>query len=665
MATTESATPTSQHREKIYAVFADRTTDFDETAQQALEIATDALDTDTGFITRIHEGTQRITHATNSETSIQLGASCPLDEAYCRRTIQREDPLVVQDSYTSESIDDAAIERFGLGCYIGTKIVVDDETYGTLCFAGVDPREESFTHAETMFVELLARLISQAIERREYERELEAHANQLKEQKERFQDIAETTFDIIYRIGLQAQFTYVSSASERIIGYHPDELVGEPFGEFIEESSLNDTLDAFQHVLQGGSVENFELEFRTKSGERAVLEINVRPVFDDGEIVEIQGVARDITQRVEQEQKLELRNRAIEDSQLGITISEITDGEESIVFANSAFEALTGYDKAEILGGDHGPLVGERTDSDVITAFRQSLQQGESATVEVVNYRKDGTPYWTQLSGSPVLNEEGALTHAIQFHQNITERERTRRLIDLFNRLHRHNLRNELNVILGYAELAGDTDSGEYSQEQADAASTIHKTAKSLLAYTERIRELEQYTHQERRPTRIDPERMLSRIVETFRASFPESTVEFSVETCRDICAGDELERAVLELVRNAFVHNDQPTHVEIRVTEAGDHIEIEVVDDGDGISAQEVGYIDTGKETELEHGSGVGLWFVNWIVTRYGGSFQLRPGKPGNEDDTDGTIATILIRGIHATGDIRDTVQPPTPLFR
>lgn len=653
--------PTPRQREEMYAVFADRTKGFDETVQQALEIVTHSLNLDVGFVTRITDGTQYIMHTTESDTSIKQGAACPLDQAYCRETMQQSSPLVVQNSQISESVSDLAFETFGLGSYIGTKIFVDEEAFGTLCFAGTDPRSRPFSEAESVFVELAARLVSQALERRRYEQEIDARSSRLKAQKERFEDIAETTFDILYRIDLQARFTYVSSAAERILGHHPDELVGESFSDFIEESSLRPTLEAFQQVLRDEAVENLELEFRTAGNGHALLEINARPVFEGDEITGIQGVARDITHRAEQRQKLRIRNRAIEDSRLGITISELTKGRTSIIFANRAFEDLTGYTEKEILGGRHQMLLGEQSDSGVVSGFREDIAQGESSTATLVNYRKDGTPYWVRTTISPVHDDEGNITHVVQFHRDITEQERARRLIELFNRIHRHNLRNELNVIQGYSELLQGTQPDPESPDQSVAIDAIQRTATSLIRYTERVRELEQYANRDRQPTRIAPRAMISRIAESYRDSFPQSTVEYAVQTQRDVCAGDEIERAISELVKNSLVHNEPRTSVEITVSDRREEIMIEVADDGVGLSNQEVESINTGKETALTHGSGVGLWFVNWIVTRYGGSFQVQSGE---ENSTVGTLATVCIPAVAPESDVQTAVRPPTPLF-
>jgi signal transduction histidine kinase len=67
---------------------------------------------------------------------------------------------------------------------------------------------------------------------------------------------------------------------------------------------------------------------------------------------------------------------------------------------------------------------------------------------------------------------------------------------------------------------------------------------------------------------------------------------------------------------------------------------------------------ISAGEETPLEHGAGLGLWLVNWIVTRYGGSFQIA-GDPG-----EGTTATIRLPALPEEATVQETTRPPTVLF-
>ena len=131
--------------------------------------------------------------------------------------------------------------------------------------------------------------------------------------------------------------------------------------------------------------------------------------------------------------------------------------------------------------------------------------------------------------------------------------------------------------------------------------------------------------------------------------------------------AGDRCRRAFLLDNEQLYPHGDLldvMADVSIReevydtFADAGDEVEIRVRDDGRGIEEMEAAVIADGTETPLEHGAGLGLWMVNWIVTRYGGSFQVATGD-------DGTVATVRLPAIGPGETVETATRRPTVLFR
>jgi PAS domain S-box-containing protein len=527
--------------------------------------------------------------------------------------------------------------------------------YGTICFADHDERGVPFTEAEEVFVELLAKLIGRAFEREAYEAELEARNDRLRREKERFRSIAETSFDIIYRIDMDGQFTYLSSAVEDMLGYSATELVGAPFTAAIAECSVAAAEDAFERVRAGERVENLELQFLDSDDSPVVMEINSGPIREDGEVVGSQGVARDITARKDREQELRLKNRAMDEAHIGMSIAAADQPDEPLVYVNDGFEAVTGYDESDAIDRNCRFLQGQATDPAAIDTIRDSIAADEPMSIEILNYRQDGAPFWNQVRVSPVANPVGDVTHYLGFQDDITDRKRSEQLVRLLNRVLRHNLRNDMNVVLGLGKNLKESA----DETVADHGARIERTARKLVQLSEQARELEACARQDRAPTRIDPATLVDDIVATYRERYPNATVEHTVNTDRGICAGEEIDRALGELVDNALKHNPEPEPtVEITAVDDDEWIEITVADDGPGVDKMETSVIATGEETALEHGAGLGLWLTNWIVTRYGGSFQLRG------DDT-GTVATVVVPAIDAGMSVEEAARRPTVLFR
>jgi PAS domain S-box-containing protein len=642
-------------RNRLYNVFADPDRDLEEKVGRALRIGTEYLDLPFGFLTRIDEGVQEIVQATGDHDLLQPGETCPLDDAYCRLTVELDSPLAV-DNASASAIDQRAVDTFGLGTYIGTKVVVDGETEGTICFADTDVRDEPFTEAEEMFLELLGRLVSGERERRAYERQLAERNARLEREKRRFEAIAETSFDILFRVGLDAEFTYVSSAVERVLGHPPAALTGEPFVDFMTDAAAERAGSAYAEVLENRTVENLELDFLDRTGSVVVLEVNATPVTRDGDVVGVQGVGRDVTARKERQRELRIKNRAMDEAQVGICICDVREPNEPLVYVNDGFERVTGYDTEELLGRNCRMLQGERTDPATTRRFRAAIDAEEPVVAELVNYRRDGTPFWNRVHLAPVDDETGAVTHYVGFQQDVTERKRTEQLIRVLNRVLRHNLRNDVNAFLGWTDQLNAGDGGD-----VDAERRIERVAEDLLTTSERARELERYARRERTPERLDPEALLAGVVDATRERWPAATIRLSVRTDPEtgICAGAELERAVEELVENAVKHDQsaEPS-VAVKAEADGEWVRLVVADDGPGIDGMESDVVAAGTETPLEHGSGLGLWLVNWVVTRYGGSFAIEA-----ESDGSGTTATVRLPRIERGTPVEAAARRPTIL--
>ena len=157
--------------QELYDVATDPATSFEGKVDRLLRIGTERIGLPYGFLTRIEtedsggERRQFVVRAVGSHERLQPGASAPLSEAYCRKTIETDDLLAVADTDEAGWVDDPARLAFDLGSYIGGKVTDGDELYGTFCFASTAPRDEPFTEAERAFVRLLSKWVSYEVER--------------------------------------------------------------------------------------------------------------------------------------------------------------------------------------------------------------------------------------------------------------------------------------------------------------------------------------------------------------------------------------------------------------------------------------------------------------------------------------------------------------------
>jgi diguanylate cyclase (GGDEF)-like protein/PAS domain S-box-containing protein len=106
----------------------------------------------------------------------------------------------------------------------------------------------------------------------------------------------------------------------------------------------------------------------------------------------------------------------------GFTIADATKTDQPLVYVNETFCALTGYSPQEILGHNCRFLQGPDTRDDHVAAIRAAITAGQGCTVVLRNYRKDGTPFWNELSLTPLRDATGTLTHFVGVQHDVTAR---------------------------------------------------------------------------------------------------------------------------------------------------------------------------------------------------------------------------------------------------
>jgi PAS domain S-box-containing protein len=119
-----------------------------------------------------------------------------------------------------------------------------------------------------------------------------------------------------------------------------------------------------------------------------------------------------------------LRDRAVIATDLAFTISDPRKPDNPLVWVNPAFSRSTGWSADEVIGQNCRFLQGDATDPAAIEAIRQAIRQGVPLTVTLLNYRKDGTAFWNQLSISPVMDGAGELVSFVGIQIDVTERVR-------------------------------------------------------------------------------------------------------------------------------------------------------------------------------------------------------------------------------------------------
>ena len=465
--------------------------------------------------------------------------------------------------------------------------------------------------------------IQDITERKENERELQ-----------RIQQAVESAARAIFITDTDGTIEYVNPAFEELTGFTEAEAVGETPHMLNSDEMSDEYFEDLWETLRSGEVWKAEVIDRRKDGELYTAMQTIAPVTDGNDIHAFVAVQDDITERKEREKTLKRRRQAIDEAPVGIGITDPSRTDNPLIYVNDAFVELTGYPREEALGENCRFLQGRNTDPDKVAKIREAIDNEEPISVEFRNYRKGGTEFWNHLEIAPVKNDAGEVINYVGFQQDVTERKQRQEQLAVLDRVLRHNLRNDMNVIRGHAETIQATAANEI----AASADKIVEKGEELLELAEKERHITTLLREEPTVTDIKLCDRLQTIVSNVKSEYPDATVTVDCADEVTVRATTQLDQAIEELLTNAICHNDSPSpEASVTVSLTDETVHIAIADSGPRIPDMERNVLANKLEqTPLYHGSGLGLWLVNLVVARSGGTLTVEENSPA------GNIITI-----------------------
>lgn len=467
----------------------------------------------------------------------------------------------------------------------------------------------------------------------------------------RFKNAVEAAGQGVIIADADGQIEYVNPAFEEITGYTKAEAVGQT-PRILKSGEMSDEFyeDMWETVLNG---ETWQAEFtnRRKNGELYHVNQTVSPIMDDeGTIEAFAAVQTDITDRIERVEELRIQTERLDMALEGANLSVWDwDMQADEVYRDDRWATMLGYDPDEI-GTDWKDwesllFPGDRP------AYQEALARHIEETADYIEseYRLQtaaGDWKWIRNRGKIVdRDEDGTPLRAVGIHQDIDEQKRTKNALEKNNellraidRVLRHNINNDMNVIKGFAEtIAAAVEDPLESQAQQ-----IVESSEKLLQTTDKERRITKLLTEGEGLQTVNIGALIERVVERHRQQYPSATIETRIPEPVTVTAVTQLDQAIAELLENATIHtvDPEPTiEVTMEPTEQG--ATISVTDDGPGIPEMERQVLTgEGDITPLYHGSGLGLWFVNLVVSRSEGHLQFGESADG------GSIVTLRLPG-------------------
>ena len=427
---------------------------------------------------------------------------------------------------------------------------------------------------------------------------------------------------------------YVNDGFAELTGYPQSEAVGRNCRFLQGPGTREEPVAEMRTAIDNEEPVSVELRNYRKDGTPFWNRVTIAPVRDDdGEVVNFVGFQEDVTDRKEREQDLQLFRRAVENVGNAVVI---TDRAGEIKYVNPAFERQTGYSRADVVEANPNILASGRQPDAFYEELWETILNGETWEAELVNQRKSGELYHVEQEISPIENSVGDITHFVAIEADVTDRQLREEQLSVLNRILRHNLRNGINVVEGNATLLGEL----LAEDDTDAlqfVESIQERAASLAALGEKASTVRSLFEQEP-PTdaRYPIADLLAAVTTEFEESQPEATITTTLDQPLAVRADSRLRIALKELLTTTLGYNDtaEPaftiTAAPADTGRSEEWVEITVSDNGLGIPEHEWKAIEHGEETQLQHGSGLGLWLVHWTVSLLGGEVRIEGGDTG-----------------------------------
>ncbi|GAB3326473.1 PAS domain S-box protein [Haloplanus salinarum] len=407
-----------------------------------------------------------------------------------------------------------------------------------------------------------------------------------------------------------------------------DELRGRPLADvYTDEATKRLEQGGYERALAGEFV-TAERTLCTRSGERLETLLQATPRRNtEGDIVGTHALYVDMTERKRAREVID-QAEAMEASMDGMAI---LDGDE-YVYANRAHADVYGYDDpAAIVGNSWRTHYDEAEIDRFESTILPSLAEGEEWRGEATGVRADGSRFPQKLSLSPL--SDGRYICVVR---DVTERrryeerlERQRDNLEILNQVVRHDIRNDLQVVLGYAESLRRFVDGDRS----DHVERVVRSARDAVEITETAGDVaEVMLTADTETASMGVRRPLIDQIEEVRSAYTDAVVTTEGSIPDATVSGDEMLGSVFRnLLTNAIEHNDAAVReVTVDARRSDGRIVVRIADNGPGIPDDRKEAIFEEGETGLDsEGTGLGLYLVETLVERYGGAIRVADNEP------------------------------------
>lgn len=236
---------------------------------------------------------------------------------------------------------------------------------------------------------------------------------ELAKSKEEYKALFDLNLDAVFFLGIDGSILNANKSSAELVETTTQELLLSNFADYCDDEEFEFINQQFQNVLKGKPC-TYEAAILTAKGNRRIISITKVPVIVEGNIVGVSGIAKDITQRKEFEQRLIQTKEHLETSLKELdhqkfaldqhSIVAVTDSEANIIYVNNKFCEISGFSREELIGKNHRILNSGYHPKTFFQEMYATIYAGKVWNGDICNKSKNGNLYWVRTTIVPFLD---------------------------------------------------------------------------------------------------------------------------------------------------------------------------------------------------------------------------------------------------------------------
>jgi PAS domain S-box-containing protein len=293
---------------------------------------------------------------------------------------------------------------------------------------------------------------------------------------------------------------------------------------------------------------------------------------------------------------------------------------------NSSVNEETGYSDSEIENMSAVDFFDEKDRGKISSSIGEAIERGYSKVeAKIVTKQGDRIPY--EFRSRRLTGEDGIIKGIVGIGRNITEKRRREKQLTIINRMLRHNIRNNMNIVLTEARQLNDGTAPEDGNR-------IIQAGEKVIEQSKKARIINSLSVDNSRRVVMEITDLIMEVSDEVEEEFAGCEVRYTTPQSAEVIAVPQIKDAVRELIKNGVSHtqNISPT-VSVEVDKNDESTRITVSDQGPPVPDRDIKAL-TGELNidPLNHAEGLGMWMVYWVVERSCGDVFISIEDDGNE---------------------------------